>query len=150
MNYSEKPTKASFFTSLSTRKTSKQSISTFYQTRISSYFFKNRNLLKDETIILYINTYKFKLANDIFGDGKYNFALYKYALEKVCDEERKERDEEERRVQESQPKVSIFDRFKNSNLYLFVSIGIIVFTISIAAANYYLYSQGASSKIISK
>lgn len=76
-------------------------------------------------------------ANDIFGEGNYNFALYKYALEKVCGEEAKQREEEEKRVIESMPKISIFQKFKNSNLYIIMSIGIAVLTVGLIASNYY-------------
>jgi hypothetical protein len=90
-------------------------------------------------------------ANDIFGEGNYNFALYKYALEKVCEEEAKQREEEERRIAESMPKVSILQKFKNSNLYIVISIGIAVLTIGLIASNYYNYIGGIyPSQVISK
>lgn len=108
-----------------------------------------RNALKEENVLLFIKDYKNRISGDIFGDGNYNFALYKYALEKVCEEERKEREENERIAQENQPKVSLLNWVKNSNLYLFVSIGIIIFTLSLIAGNYYLYNNGWS-KVINK
>lgn len=98
--------------------------------------------MNDENILLFIKDYQSRNADQVFGNGNYNFALYKYALEKVCEEERKVREEEERRIEESKPKVSIMDRFKNSNLYIFVSLGIIIFTVGVLAANFYLSWEG--------
>jgi hypothetical protein len=103
--------------------------------------------LKEENVLLFIKDHKNRNASDIFGEGNYNFALYKYALEKVCEEERKEREEEERRLQESQPKISLFASIKNSKLYYFVSVGIVIFTAFIIAANYYLYVGGWSNVV---
>ena len=92
--------------------------------------------------------HRFKIADDIFGNGNYNFALYKYALEKVCEEERKEKDQIERKLNESKPKVSFFENLKNSNLYFFISFGIILFTVFLTTASYY-FSQGGT-KILNK
>jgi hypothetical protein len=100
-------------------------------------------------VLLFIKDYQYRTAGDIFGDGNYNFALYKYALEKVCDEERKEREEEEKRIEEGKPKVSFFQSFKNSNLYLFITLGTVLFTLSLFIANYYFYSSG-SPQVLNK
>ena len=100
-------------------------------------------------MILFITDYKNRTAGDIFGDGNYNFALYKYALEKVCEAERNERDEEERRLQESQPKVSFLQGFKNSNFYVFITTGIVIFTLAMIAANYYFYA-GSTPSVLNK
>jgi len=112
---------------------------------------ESKNLLKQENIIVLINQFKYKTADNIFGEGNYNFALYKYALEKVCEEERKEKEEKEKEIAASQPKRSFFSFFemsKNSNMYLFVTVGVILFTMFIVGANYY-HSIGGS-KIINK
>lgn len=105
-------------------------------------------MLKDEKIILLINEHRYKIADDKFGNGNYNFALYKYALEKVCEDDRKVKEETERKLNESRPKVSFFENYKNSNLYFFISLGIIFFTVFISASSYY-FSQGYS-KILNK
>ena len=97
-----------------------------------------------------INEFKHKTADSIFGEGNYNFALYKYALEKVCEEERKEKEAKEKELEASKPKTSIFSFLefgKNSNMYLFITIGVVLFTGFLVGANYY-FSQG--SKIINK
>jgi len=112
---------------------------------------ESKNLLKEENIVVLINQFKFKTADSIFGDGNYNFALYKYALEKVCEEERKVKEEKEKEIAASQPKTSIFSYFeisKNSNMYLFITLGVVMFTMFLVGANYYFSMGGA--KIINK
>jgi len=105
---------------------------------------ESKNLLKDENMIILINEFKNKTADSIFGEGNYNFALYKYALEKVCEEERKEKEEKEKEIEASKPKSSIFSFLefgKNSNMYLFVTVGVVLFTILLLGANYH-FSKG--------
>jgi len=111
---------------------------------------ESKTLLKDENINLIIDEFRYKNADNIFGEGNYNFALYKYALEKVCDEERKEKEEIEKAANAGKPSVSFFsfENYKNSNLYLFISMGIILFTLILAGVNYY-YAQGGS-RILNK
>jgi len=103
---------------------------------------QKRNLLKDEDILKYLNDYKMRTADDIFGNGNYNFPLYKYALEKICEEERKEREKEEEILRASQPQISFFERVKNSNFYLIASVGIILFTVGLVISQYVFYSKG--------
>jgi len=124
-----------------------QNIATKYYDALSE---ESKSLLKDEKMIVLINEFKYKTADSIFGEGNYNFALYKYALEKVCEEERKEREEKEKELEASKPKTSFFSflNSKNSNMYLFITIGVILFTIFLGGANFY-FSQ-AGSKLINK
>jgi len=112
---------------------------------------ESKTLLKDETMLVLINEFKFKTADSIFGEGNYNFALYKYALEKVCEEERKEREIKEKEEEVANPKTSIFSCLefsKNSNMYLFITVGVLLFTVFLVGANYY-FAQGGP-KIINK
>lgn len=106
-----------------------------------------RNAFQDEDIILLINDFKYRVANEIFGEGKFNFALYNYALEKVCEQERNDKDKEKIRLEECIRKVSILNRLKNSKLYFFITIGLLVITLSFVAMNYYLFRiKGDTSK----
>ena len=89
-----------------------------------------------------INEQKYKNADDVFAEGNYNHALYKYALEKVCDQERTAKEKIEINLCEKNQKVSIFERIKNLNLYLFVSLGIILFTVILIGANYFNTLRG--------
>ena len=44
------------------------------------------------------------MCEDIFGDGNYNLELFQYALEKIFEEERKQKEEEEREIESRTPK----------------------------------------------
>ena len=101
--------------------------------------FNLRNKLKDENFLRLVNDYKLNTSSDIFGNGNYNFELYRYALDKIMEEERKEKDEEEKRIYESQPKFSLFEKVKNSNIYYLFSFGVVLFTFIILASGYFNY-----------
>ena len=58
-------------------------------------------------------------------------------MEKIMDDEREAKEEKEKIENESKPNISFFESYKNSNLYIFVSIGVFFFTILIVGANYY-------------
>lgn len=100
--------------------------------------------LEDELYQDFVNDYKFRACEDIFSNYKYNFELFKYALEKIFEDERKERDKEELK----KPKVSYFSYIKNlfsgkdSNSWIFIVLTI-VFFLSTAA---YLGFSGFGSK----
>jgi phage antirepressor YoqD-like protein len=79
------------------------------------------------------------MCEEIFAEGNYNFELFNYCLEKVFEEQRKEKEEEERRLEAERPKVSFFQNVKNSKFYIFVTFAIIVFSMGLLATNYMNY-----------
>ncbi len=89
-----------------------------------------------------LNDYKIKYCSDIFGDGNYNFELYRYALEKVMEEERKLKEEEEKQAKSESSKngFSWFESVKSSNISYFFTVGVILFTIMILASSYFNFS----------
>ena len=105
-------------------------------------------MLSDETFLKLIEEFKFKLCEDIFGEGNFNFELFQYALEKVFEEERKVQEEEERLLEESQPKVSWYSRITKSNFIKYISGGVILLSVGSIGVHYYLYSSSAAAFFI--
>lgn len=104
-------------------------------------------MLEDDTMLKLIDEFKFKLCEDVFGEGNFNFELFQYALEKIFDEERKQQEEEERRIEESRPKVSWLESIKKSNFIKYLSGGIITLSIGSIGLHYYLYSSSSIGSI---
>ena len=101
-------------------------------------------MLEQEAFIKLSEDCKYKICEDIFGEGNFNFELFQYALEKVFDEERKVREEEERLEEERNPKPTILQRIKKSSFMKYVSGGVVVLSIGSIAVHYYLYSGAGS------
>lgn len=97
-----------------------------------------RNLLTDDTIKFLIDQHKYKIADDIFGKGNFNFAVYKFAIEKVMDDEKEEKEKLDK--ENAKPSISWLEGYKNNYFYIIFSIGLIFFTVCIITANYY-FSQ---------
>lgn len=95
-------------------------------------------------MIKLIDEYKFKICEDIFGEGNYNFELFQYALEKIFEEDRKIREEEERLEEEKNPKISWLQSVKNSKFAKYLSGGLVLFSIGTIGFQYYLYSGNAA------
>lgn len=100
-------------------------------------------MLKDETMIKLIDEFKFKICEDIFGEGNFNFELFQYCLEKVFEEERKQEEEEERLLEESRPKVGWLESIKKSNFIKYLSGGVIALSVGSIGLHYYLYSSSS-------
>ena len=83
------------------------------------------------------------MCEDIFGDGNYNLELFQYALEKIFEEERKQKEEEEREIESRTPKVSWLESIKKSSFMKYLSGGVIVFSIGALGFQYYLYSSSS-------
>jgi len=99
-----------------------------------------KNVIKEEEIIKLVDEFKYKLCEDTFSEGNYNFQLFQYALEKVFEEERKVREEEERIIEESKPKVSWLAKISKSKFTVYLGAGLIVFSMGMVASHYYMYS----------
>ena len=100
-------------------------------------------MLNDETHIKLIDEFKYKLCEDIFSDGNFNFELFQYALEKVFEEQRKIEEEEERQLEESRPKVSWLESIRKSSFIKYLSGGIMLLSIGSIGVHYYLYSSSS-------
>jgi hypothetical protein len=108
-----------------------------------------RSLIDDVTYIRLIDEFKFKLCEDIFGSGDFNFELFQYALEKIFAEERKLEEEEEKRLEESRPRISFYESVKNSSYFKYLSGAIVVASIGTMGIHYYLYSSSAFNSLFS-
>jgi hypothetical protein len=85
------------------------------------------------------------MCEDIFGEGNYNFELFHYCLEKVFEDERKIKEEEEKRIEAETPKVSFFQSIKNSRFYKFLSVGLVLFSMGMIMMHYYMYLPNSAS-----
>lgn len=88
---------------------------------------EEQKALEDERIRRLMDDYKFRTCEDIFSNYNYNFELFKYALDKIFEEERKIKEEEDAKIRAMQP--SVFQRMKSSNLGFW-------FTIAMVAASF--------------
>jgi hypothetical protein len=79
------------------------------------------------------------MCEEIFSEGNYNFELFQYCLEKVFEDQRKVKEEEEKRIEAERPKVSFFQSFKNSNFYIFITLALVVVSFGLII-NVYLNS----------
>jgi hypothetical protein len=88
------------------------------------------------------------MCEDIFSEGNYNFELFQYCLEKVFEDQRKEKEEEEKRIEAERPRTTYFQRVKNSNFYIFVTLAIVVISLGMIMTNYlkYLPKPGSTLK----
>jgi hypothetical protein len=107
------------------------------------YKLNSRQILKDETFLKLIDEFKFKICEDTFGEGNFNFELFQYALEKIFEEERKIQEEEEERVEASKPKVSWFESISKSSFLKYFTGGVVLLSIGSIGVHYYLYSSSA-------
>lgn len=85
-----------------------------------------------------MNSYKYKEAEQIFTDGEYNFDLYKYALEKIFSEEAKEREAEEEKNRVNTPQTSILQTLTSAKSSFFITISLILFSVSMLGLHYWL------------
>ncbi len=90
-----------------------------------------------------IEEFKFRLCEETFSEGDFNFELFQYALEKVFEEDRKIQEEEE--AKNKPQEVSWFTSIKNSSFMKYFSGGVVLLSIGSIGVHYYLYSSSASS-----
>lgn len=100
-------------------------------------------LLTNDDFNKLIDEYKFKVCENVFGDGNYNIELFQYALEKVFEEERKAEEEREKAEEALKPKVSWSQYLCNitkSNYVKYFSALFILLSIGAIIAQYFMYS----------
>ena len=82
--------------------------------------------------------FKFKICEDIFGSGDFN-----YSMERVFEEERKQEEEEEKKLALTRPKTTWLQSISKSGFVKFISGGVVLLSIGSLGAHYYLYSNSA-------
>jgi len=105
---------------------------------------EEKALLNDETIIKLTDEFKYKICEDVFGSGDFNFELFQYSMERVFEEERKAEEEAEKEKALTMPNQSWFQSISKSGFVKFLSGGIVLLSIGSLGAHYYLYSSNAS------
>jgi len=111
------------------------------------FYFNSRIMISDYTLIKLIDEFKFKICEDEFGSGDFNFELFQYSLDKIFEEERKIEEQEEIRIEQSKPKVSWLEYIKKSHFMKYFSAGVMILSIGSIGAHYYLYSSSSIGSI---
>lgn len=103
------------------------------ESRISQENPELHELLSDDLFQDFVNDYRFRACEEVFSNYNYNFELFKYALEKIFDDERKEKEKEEAK----NPKPSFFSNFSftyskggKNWIYIMFTITLIIGTIA--------------------
>ncbi len=104
-------------------------------------------MINDETASRLSDEFKFKICEEVFGEGDFNFELFHYALEKVFEEERKIEEEQEKLLEQSRPKVSWYESISKSNFLKYFSGGVVLLSIGSLGVHYYLYSNSAFNSL---
>ena len=106
---------------------------------------EEQKMLQDPNNIKSIERQKANICDYIFGTGKFNLELYKYALDKVFEEYRKKIEEERKKEEALRPKVSWSEylmKISKGNFGIYLSICFILFTIG--AIGLQFYSSGSA------
>ena len=106
---------------------------------------EERNMLQDPNNQKSIEHQKANICDYIFGNGKFNLELYKYALDKVFEEYRQKMEEERKKEEALRPKVSwseYLTKISKGNFGIYLSICFILFTIG--AIGFQFYSSGSA------
>ena len=104
---------------------------------------EEKKMLQDPNINKLIQRQKANICEFIFGNGKFNLELYKYALDKVFEEYRVQMEEKRKKEEALKPKVTWSEylmKISKSNFGIYLSICFILFTIG--AIGFQFYSSG--------
>ena len=104
---------------------------------------EEKKMLEDPNITNLINRQRANICEYIFGNGKFNLELYRYALDKVFGEYREQMEEKRKKEEALKPKVSWSEyllKISKSNFGIYLSICFILFTIG--AIGFQFYSSG--------
>ena len=97
-----------------------------------------------------MESYKFRLSEELFSNGEYNYELFKYAIEKVLESEKKEKEERGRNnpeikmkklVKEEKNTQKTIEANKRNILSLYFSFLILIFSMLLIGFHYFLYSS---------
>ena len=106
---------------------------------------EEQKMLQDPNNLKSIQHQKANICDYIFGNGKFNLELYKYALDKVFEEYRLKMEEERKKEEAMRPKVSWSEylmKISKGNFGIYLSICFILFTIG--AIGFQFYSSGSA------
>ena len=106
---------------------------------------EERNMLQDPNNQKSIEHQKANICDYIFGNGKFNLELYKYALDKVFEEYRQKMEKKRKKEEALRPKVSWSEylmKISKGNFGIYLSICFILFTIG--AIGFQFYSSGSA------
>jgi len=107
-------------------------------------------LLNNEDIVKLIESYKYRMSEDIFSNGEYNYELFKYAIERILDSEQKEKDEKDnnspelklkKQINEEKKKEKNLEANKGNIVSLLLSFLIMLFSMLLIGCHYFIYSS---------
>ena len=101
-------------------------------------------MLQDPQTPKIIERQRRNICEYIFSHGNYNLELYKYALDKIFEEDRIKNEEEEKKKEALRPKVSwseYLTKISKGNFGIYLSICFIVFTLG--AIGLQIYSSSS-------
>ena len=104
-----------------------------------------QKMLQDPNNQKSIEHQRANICDYIFGNGKFNLELYRYALDKVFEEYRLKMEEERKKEEALRPKVSwgeYLTKISKGNFGIYLSICFILFTIG--AIGFQFYSSGSA------
>ena len=106
---------------------------------------EEKKMLHEPQTTKIIERQRANICEYIFSHGDYNLELYKYALDKIFEEDRVKAEEEEKRNEALRPKVSwteFLTKISKGNFGIYLSICFIVFTLG--AIGLQIYSSSAT------
>jgi hypothetical protein len=110
--------------------------------------FKNnffRENIETELMQKLLSEFSTKKAEDLFSNGKYNMDLFQYALNKVCEEERKEREEQKKKNGETEEVgffSNVYDKLTSVKSWGYLTLVFVL--ISLGLVSYNIFSRGRS------
>jgi hypothetical protein len=106
---------------------------------------EEKKMLEDPNTSKIIERQRANICEYLFSHGNYNLELYKYALDKIFEEDRVKIEEEEKKKEALRPKVSwteFLTKISKGNFGIYLSICFIVFTLG--AIGLQIYSSSAT------
>ena len=106
---------------------------------------EEKKMLEDPNTSKIIERQRANICEYIFSHGNYNLELYKYALDKIFEEDRIKMEEEEKKKEALRPKVSwseYLTKISKGNFGIYLSICFIVFTLG--AIGMQIYSSSTA------
>ena len=108
---------------------------------------EEKKMLQDPQTPKIIERQRRNICEYIFSHGNYNLELYKYALDKIFEEDRIKNEEEEKKKEALRPKVSwseYLTKISKGNFGIYLSICFIVFTLGAIGLQIYSSSSVGS------
>ena len=95
---------------------------------------EEREQMKEEDFLIIFNDYRLRSCENTFSNFNYNFELFKYALEKIFDEEKKQN--------ELLKKETVSDNNKGYNYSMWITIAFAIGMCLLLGANYNKFFGG--------